>query len=377
MQQDTFLNLDQDYVHLTNGHFIRQRFAMMVLFFSCGGIFWEIEENDVSIPIDWAGNASEGECDWPLVQCDLHGVGMTSSIPNEIGMITTLKTCIFGKNRLEGTLPPSFFELTSLRMLDINSNDYYGSLPSALGYLTNLEDLQLDNNLFRGEIPVSFTNLSNLKSFHIENNREITGPILDMATWSWPRITLLSFSNTAITGTVPTTIGLLTDLAFLYAGDSTIRGSIPSEMGLLTKLSRLRLSGSIEGTLPSTIQNCASLVDVDLLFNDIIGTLPPDLSRLAAIEYIFLGRNKLMGTLPPEWKDLDNLVLLSLQRNNLSGSIPESWSSLTKLKVLSIHENPAMTGTIPSALCSSVDTIQWGCNLVCDCCASDCIQPKD
>ena len=64
-------------------------------------------------------------------------------------------------------------------------------------------------------------------------------------------ITLISLK---LTGTIPTSIGLLSRLSSLYVYLNSITGSIPSTMGLLSKINTLRLDGnSLTGSVPSTL----------------------------------------------------------------------------------------------------------------------------
>jgi hypothetical protein len=61
----------------------------------------------------------------------------------------------------------------------------------------------------------------------------------------------ISFSGGNFWGTIPTTIGLLTNLQYVRIGDSQITGTIPTELGNCPKLHKLSFEISqLSGTLP-------------------------------------------------------------------------------------------------------------------------------
>ncbi|KAK3236421.1 hypothetical protein CYMTET_53444 [Cymbomonas tetramitiformis] len=51
--------------------------------------------------------------------------------------------------------------------------------------------------------------------------------------------TLLSLSYNSLTGTVPTQMGALTQLSYLYLHSNSLTGTVPTQMGALTKLTYL------------------------------------------------------------------------------------------------------------------------------------------
>ena len=79
----------------------------------------------------------------------------------------------------------------------------------------------------------------------------------------------------AITGTIPTEIGLMTGLASFSAANATLTGTIPEEIGNLNQLRRLWLFN-----------------------NELTGTIPEALSKLELLEVVELHGNKLKGDMP-------------------------------------------------------------------------------
>jgi len=94
--------------------------------------------------------------------------------------------------------------------------------------------------------------------------RSCPGPILEMN---------LYFNQ--LTGSIPSEIGNLNSLQYLYLDENQLAGSIPSEIGNLNSLEDLLLYGNqLTGSIPSEIGNLNSLTDLDLGGNFLTGSIP-------------------------------------------------------------------------------------------------------
>lgn len=81
--------------------------------------------------------------------------------------------------------------------------------------------------------------------------------------------------NAFMTGSIPTTIGLLTKLTELRLFITGHTGTIPTEIGLNTRLEQLVFgSNKLSGTVPSTIGNLSALKLLNIEFTDVVGSLP-------------------------------------------------------------------------------------------------------
>jgi Leucine-rich repeat (LRR) protein len=79
----------------------------------------------------------------------------------------------------------------------------------------------------------------------------------------------------SLTGSIPTEIGLLTELASLSITNGTLTGEIPTEMGNLLGLRRAWLYGNdLTGTIPLAMQNLTLLEVFEVQDNDLGGTMP-------------------------------------------------------------------------------------------------------
>merc|ERR1711907_466162 len=78
-----------------------------------------------------------------------------------------------------------------------------------------------------------------------------------------------------ITGTIPTEIGLMTDLASFSIANSTLSGTIPDEIGNLHQLRRLWLfNNKLTGSIPQALNKLELLEVVELRGNKFVGDMP-------------------------------------------------------------------------------------------------------
>ena len=165
----------------------------------------------------------------------------TTNLPTEIGLLSNLeKFYVWSVTADGGTIPTEFGRLTLLEELEIRGADYSGEIPTELGQLTMLDSLALSGGNLVGT--------TNITSNYFFYNLFCLHLIL---------------------------------LVFL----STDLGSIPSELGLLTQLTKLSLTqNSLEGTVPIEIGNLSQLRFLELHFNDLTGSVPNGICVSTSIE---------------------------------------------------------------------------------------------
>jgi len=97
-----------------------------------------------------------------VIQISVRGFGLHGTLPNAIGLLTTLTSLDISDNVLGGQLPSSLGGLSALKKLDASENAFTGTVPSALGDLRGLVSLNLGENRFTGSVPASLSALSGL-----------------------------------------------------------------------------------------------------------------------------------------------------------------------------------------------------------------------
>ncbi|MED6199176.1 hypothetical protein PIB30_073446 [Stylosanthes scabra] len=187
-------------------------------------------------------------------------------------------------------------------------------------------------------------------------------------------MTQLDLGENILSGTIPFSIGNLTELSVLSLLSNEFSGEIPIEMNKLTKLEILQLahnsfhgqlphnicaSGNLvrfsasnnyfTGVVPSSLKNCSSLVRLRLVGNQIAGNMTESFGVYPNLDYIDLSENNFHGHLSSKWGKCSNMTSLKISNNNLSGHIPTELSEATKLQELDLSSNH-LTGVIPKEL---------------------------
>ncbi|XP_028786686.1 receptor-like protein EIX1 [Neltuma alba] len=110
---------------------------------------------------------------------DLSGNKLSGKIPQEIGMLTGLRSLNLSRNQLDGEIPSEIGRLTSLESLDLSKNHLFGSIPSSFAQLNYLEVLDLSHNALTGKIPTS-TQLQSFDDSSYEKNLGLCGKPLQI-----------------------------------------------------------------------------------------------------------------------------------------------------------------------------------------------------
>ena len=182
----------------------------------------------------------------------------------------------------------------------------------------------LKDNGLRGSVPPELSLMTTLQYLDLGNNDLRFGDV-----------------------TLPTQLGLLTNLELLDLFWTYANGPIPSELGMLSKLTRLQLSNNnqMSGSIPSEVGMMRDLEELVLENCRLVGRLPPQLGLLLALDLweLNLEGNYLTGPIPNEFNDAiqlrrsreaveQDLVVRLGGSNSLTGSIPEGMCALQRLK---------------------------------------------
>ena len=358
----------------------------------------------------------------------LYGTPMFSSLPSELGLCTLLAHFDAGETSFTGTLPTEIGLLTMLTYLSLYSSMLSGTLPSEIGNLSKLKTLDLyDNNEITGTVPESLFSLASRGSLSnlLLSGTQLVGTIpyemfsmtglscsspmcgcddecpasfkdyVSYLLQEKPSLKRIETPGVYLTGIIPSSIGLFSDLHWLEIGYSGLEGSIPTTIGLLSDLARLKLDcncsselpsqlglltsvkdmwiggsfngtiptelgrlsmmtslylgGELTGTLPAELGQLEAIQDMDWSYRVLTGELPSTFGLLQALTRLQLGYNLFSGKLPSELGKLVLLEELDLSANLLSGTIPNEFARLTSLSSLMLSNN-SLTGTLPSQL---------------------------
>ena len=159
-------------------------------------------------------------------------------------------------------------------------------------------------------------------------------------------------------GSIPSSIGNLTELTYLCLYGDLSGGGIPSTIGNLVNLDTLKLSGSITGEIPESIGNLINLKSLELEYNLFSGGIPSSIGNLTLLKRLDLPGYSLTGEIPSSIGNLVKLEYLNLNGNELTGEIPSSIGNLTALQFLEISNNN-LTGQIPESIGNLTNLIEF------------------
>ena len=170
------------------------------------------------------------------------------------------------------------------------------------------------------------------------------------------RVTQLRLTRKGLSGSIPASLGYLSELENLYLNANSLQGMVPGELGMLTNLQDLRLHNNDLDGLEMGLGGASSLTRFWAHNNDLAGGIPTDFGDLDSLVWLRLDGNMLTGGIPAELGDMDSIKRLYLHRNNLGGMIPASLNNLDTLTYLVIQRN-GLEGTIPDL--SGMTSLIW------------------
>eukprot|EP00762_Andalucia_godoyi_P000580 ANDGO_05289.mRNA.1 MDIS1-interacting receptor like kinase 2 len=164
------------------------------------------------------------------------------------------------------------------------------------------------------------------------------------------RVTELSLIQNGLTGTIPLSIGFLTQMTDISFSTNNIGGPIPDSFCNLANLVNMDLSVNvINGSLPRCLGNLTNLQTIVLYFNEISGSIPDSIGSAVGLQLLNIHSNRLSGSLPASVGNILGLQEMYLDSNMLSGTLPSSLGNLSNLTNLALHSN-RLTGEIPTSI---------------------------
>jgi Leucine-rich repeat (LRR) protein len=253
---------------------------------------------------------------------------------------------ILSSNDLQ-SLPENFGMLTTLKYLDLSYNTSLEVLPSSFGKLKDLTELYIRNTPIKS-FPKSMTNLTGIKQLHYVcmYNAETLAiynkvpssisniPSLEKLTigssyrgrWNsryWNRRKMLEDAFNLTTG-----VTKLINLKQLNISSRFIK-RLPHNIGNLSNLQKLKLSGSSISKLPNSIGKLSKLKSLNLR-GTLLEHIPFEIGKLKSLKILVLSRTRIKdgGNLKVLF-ELENLMSLDLSYTDIS-ALPD----ISKLKNL-------------------------------------------
>nr|TKR99399.1 putative leucine-rich repeat receptor-like protein kinase [Populus alba] len=351
-------------------------------------------------PRNWVG---ADPCGWEGISCNnsrvtsitLAAVGLMGELSGDISSLSELEFLDLSYNTgLSGTLPASIVNLKKLKYLKLVGCSFYGPIPELIGSLQLLESLDLNSNRFIGSIPHSIGNLSklflldlsynlldgaipvssgttsgldmlvNTKHFHLGRNR-LSGTIPNELFRSDMTLIHVLLHDNNLTGSIPSTLGLVHTLEAVRFEGNSLTGPVPSNLNNLTNVATLILSNNkFTGPVPN-LTGMAYLSYLDLSNNIFDASdFPLSFSNLQALKTLMMENTGLEGQIPPTLFDLPGLQTLILRNNQLNGTLDIATSSSSQLKVIDMRNNRILFYSETPERRNNVDVLLVG-NPVC------------
>ena len=222
-----------------------------------------------------------------LTELYLSHTELMGTIPPELGQLANLRVLELQGNQLTGTIPPELGQLANLEWLLLGYNDLRGEIPPELGQLTKLTQLFLGFTGLSGPLPPEFADLS-LELLDIReaevcvpravkfqewlsdiNTRGSTLGVTHCQNPQWDALSALydgtdgpnwtNKTNWQSTAPLGEWYGVTTDadgrVTELNLEDNNLSGTLPLTLGGLTNLKTLNLASNIalSGPLPQSI----------------------------------------------------------------------------------------------------------------------------
>ena len=262
----------------------------------------------------------------------------------------------------------------------MNNNLFSGQLP-LIPDNSRASLLSLSHNLLSGSLPVNIpTELRKFDvgmidfykliilcdhccMFSIGYNQVIGSISLTMPDGS--SITSIRLGENFLSSSIPTGLGLLSELIVLDLGGNYLTGSIPSDFyPSVPSLSASYVflnSNYLEGPISEKVGNFLILVELLLYENLLTGTLPHNLSNCVNLFTLLVQQNKLTGQpgLPFQGRvDLFyQLQNIDLSSNSFTGQIPDVFFEMSNLAFFASSVN-CFDGTLPTMTCQALSLEQ-------------------
>eukprot|EP00300_Choanocystis_sp_HF-7_P016272 c19360_g1_i2.p1 GENE.c19360_g1_i2~~c19360_g1_i2.p1 ORF type:complete len:875 (+),score=187.56 c19360_g1_i2:214-2838(+) len=214
--------------------------------------------------------------------------------------------------------------------------------------MTNLNLLSIKGTWLSGPIPSQLGLLTRLVYLYLDECFQC-GQIPSQIGRLTSLLHLL-MEQMELSGPVPSEIGRLTGLEYLSLYDNQLTGTIPSQIYKLTRLTELQFGyNHLKGSLTSQLGLLTGVSRLVMYNNWFDGSIPSQLGRLKAMEFLHLDYNSFTGLIPTQFGNFDKLTIMVLGHNTLTGPIPSELGKLTLLKTLVLGSNK-LSGTMPSQL---------------------------
>ena len=325
--------------------------------YTINGIPWNFSQSSDSYinPCSsrWQYLTCNSHCE--VVSLELDGAGLIGTLPGNVfvGLVETLTVLTISNHDplLTGKLPWSLSSLAAIETINLSNNNFSSTIPSDLGNkLTRCRYLQINGNGLTGSLPSSLGLMESLIIFEGHEN-SLSGYLPSTLT-QLRNLQRLDIGGNRIIGTLPLYIGEIKSLVSLNLSSNLLYGTIPESLYTLVNLSDFEVSRNLlSGTISSSIQSLTELSYLQIDHNSFTRELPDELGFLPKLVAIYAHFNSFTGNIPDSFGKLHQLEAMYLSSNRISGILPDSFQNLSNLLMLNISHN-YLFGSLSSSIYS-------------------------
>ncbi|XP_048322418.1 putative receptor-like protein kinase At3g47110 [Ziziphus jujuba] len=280
---------------------------------------------------------------------------MKGEIPSWFGLFPKLETLNLYGNQFIGSIPTSIFNLSSLQIITLFNNQLSGVVPNEIGDLQNLEVLVLQVNHLNGPMPPKFFNISSMRIIGLTGNN-LSGQFPSHTNFLFPNLEQLVIGMNNFTGPILNFISSASKLIQFDIPFNSFYGTLTSKLCSFPNIQWLNLAFN-NFTIDSTdnfftsLSNCKYLRVLELEGTPLNAMLPKFGGNLSfSLQYFGLTNCSMKGNIPKQIGSLSSLGTLKLDNNDLTGFVPTTIGGLQKLQGLYLNGNK-LQGFIPSEIC--------------------------
>jgi len=257
----------------------------------------------------------------------------TGPIPPEIGDLTELTHLYLYGNQFTGPIPSEIGDLTNVVKFHINNNQFSGLIPETICNMNvtwyNPHSFDISGNQLVPPYPNCVSNFVEYQySEECESNYLFNGICTEQSDLDVLQQFIDNSSETINMEMDDNNNGLIEPIELgtqWWVGGRLAELNCNYDLANEFPLDDLGLSGNI----PSEIGNLESMEFLWLEDNQLTGPIPSGIGNLEHLKYLILHYNQLSGSIPAEMGDLASLEILKLNNNQLTGFIPDSICNLT------------------------------------------------
>ena len=268
-------------------------------------------------------------------------------------------TIYLGDNAFTEAFPPVMVLPACVQKLDIGSNKLT-ALPTLSPALSSqLAYLYLDDNsLVAADNWVeTLCPYARLQALNVANNPGLAGSLPSCV--GSLKLSELTVTNTAMSGTLPSSFAQMISLVSLTLSHSAFSGTIPDIFANMQFLKTVVLENGFVGGMPASLFNFNRTL-VSLQHNSLTGTVPA-IPTSVGVTQLLLTDNKLSGVIDPSiWSQVTQQIVLS--HNAFVGTLPSpelaARAADSSLELVTFFNNAGLGG-IPLDFYGSYADIPW------------------